>query len=345
MSNSNAPNAKIEEYTFEKKKKMATKISNMRNKDYLRKIRDIIFSENPNISAKKDSGGYLMYFQNYTDSTYHKIDKFLNKLDNDKLKRQAKTFTETSDHMLLSSEDPNVDYNVMRTRLRYSNREKRLIKRKQYENIINDNNMINSSGTCADSNENVSDSDDDSAEQTVEPTAKQVRTTKPTSQNALQNIRNVPSDDPSKTSVKTSGKKTTTHTVSDGAINEPHDKKKKELKKTETTIKNKTSEKQPRAPEKQPRAPEKQPRAPEKQPRAPEKQPRAPEKQPRVPEKQLRAPEKQPRAPEKQPRVPEKQPRAPEKQPRAPENQLRAKRANKNSTNLLDSSVIFSKMR
>jgi hypothetical protein len=125
-------------YPFEKKKKLAARISDMRNKDHLRKIRDIIFSENPGINAKKNSGGYLMYFQNYTDDTYYKIEKYLNKIERDKLEKQTKSIQDTSDQLILSSEDPNVDYNVSRTRLRYSNRERRLIKRRQYENIINE---------------------------------------------------------------------------------------------------------------------------------------------------------------------------------------------------------------
>ncbi len=136
---SNKPNTK-EEYSFDRKKKLAARISDMRDKDVLRKIRDIIFAENPEVSARKSSNGYLMYFQNYNNETYYKIEKFLNKVERDKIERQTKSITEISENMLMSSEqdDPNTDYTVSRTRLRYSNREKRLIKRRQYENIINE---------------------------------------------------------------------------------------------------------------------------------------------------------------------------------------------------------------
>ena len=129
-----------DEYSFDKKKKMASKISDMRDKNVLRKIRDIIFIENPEINAKKSSNGYLMYFQNYTNETYYKIEKLLNKIENDNLEKQTKTITESSEQLLLSSEndEKNVDYISSRSRLRYSNRERRLIARKQYENIINE---------------------------------------------------------------------------------------------------------------------------------------------------------------------------------------------------------------
>jgi len=128
-------------YPFEKKQKLADKISVMRDKPTLRKIRDIIKMENPEATSRKDSNGYLMYFQNYTDITYIKIERLLNKIEKDKLEQQARSITEMSDNMMLSSDDPNTDYTLSRTRLRYSNREKRLIKRQQYEDVIHEQYM------------------------------------------------------------------------------------------------------------------------------------------------------------------------------------------------------------
>lgn len=131
-------NKESEVYTFEKKKKLAVRIGNMRDKQALRKIKDIILTENPGIGVKKSQSGYLMYFQNYTDETYKKLEKYLNKLELEKLEKQARSITETSE-LILSSEDPS-NYTLSRTRLRYSNNEKRLIKRQQYEDIINETN-------------------------------------------------------------------------------------------------------------------------------------------------------------------------------------------------------------
>lgn len=127
-----------EDFSFERKQRLAAKINDMRDKTVLKKIKDIIFANNPNITARKSGGGYLMYFQNYTNETYHKIERLLNKIEIEKLEQQTKTITETSDQFALSSEDPTSDYNMSRTRLRYSNREKRLIRRCQYEDIINE---------------------------------------------------------------------------------------------------------------------------------------------------------------------------------------------------------------
>ena len=137
-------NQDIIEYSFEKKKKLASKISNMKNKENLKRIKEIIFNENPDISVRKNSRGMLMYFQNFTPITYHKLDKLLIKIEKEKVKRQTKSITETSDKMMYSSEEPmsTTDYSRTRTRLRYSNVEKKLIKRLQYEQLIKNNKKV-----------------------------------------------------------------------------------------------------------------------------------------------------------------------------------------------------------
>lgn len=129
----------VPEYPFEKKQKMASKISDMRDKEVLLKIREIIFAENPGISATKSGGGYLMYFQNYTNITYYKIEKLLNRIEKEKLEKQTRSIVESSEQIgVLSSEDPMGEYSSNRSRLKYSNKEKRLIRRCQYEDIIHE---------------------------------------------------------------------------------------------------------------------------------------------------------------------------------------------------------------
>ena len=134
----------MQDYSLERKKKLASKISNMKNKEYLKKIKNIIFDENPDISVRKNSRGMLMYFQNFTPQTYYKLDKLLIKFETEKIKRHTKSITETSDKMMYSSEEPisTIDYSKSRTRLRYSNVEKKLIKRIQYEQLIKNNKKV-----------------------------------------------------------------------------------------------------------------------------------------------------------------------------------------------------------
>jgi hypothetical protein len=129
-------------YPIEKKKRLAKEISNMRNKTHLKKIKEIIFEENPEIAVNKDNRGMLMFFQNLSYRTYIRLDKFLKKIEKEKLERQTLSITENSEQLLMSSDaDVNadtVDYSKTRTRLRYSNKEKNLIKRQQYEKNINE---------------------------------------------------------------------------------------------------------------------------------------------------------------------------------------------------------------
>jgi hypothetical protein len=130
-------------YSFEKKKKLANKISKMRNKKHLKRIKKIIFDNNPDINAKKNSQGYLMFFHNYENKTYYILEKYLDLIEKNKIDSQIKTITDTSD-LMMSSEDNarngnSTDYSKMRTRLRYSNKEKRLIKRKVYETDLDKN--------------------------------------------------------------------------------------------------------------------------------------------------------------------------------------------------------------
>ncbi len=157
-----------EDFSFDKKKKLAAKISNMTNKDHLKKIKDIIFAENPDIIARKSDRGYLMYFQNYSNNTYYKIEKFINRIDLEKIEKHTKTITKNSDQLVLSSEDHSTDYILSKSRLRYSNHEKRLIKRRQYEKLINENltdinnNLMSvQSESDAQKNKNYSDSNSD----------------------------------------------------------------------------------------------------------------------------------------------------------------------------------------
>lgn len=131
-------------YSFEKKKKLASKISNIKNKKHLKKIKEIIFKENPDISVKKTNRGVLMFFQNFTPSTYHKIENYLTKVSSYTIKIDTTSLSDNSSKLLLSSDGPSstTDYSKIRTRLRYSNVEKTLIKRLQYEKLIKDNNNI-----------------------------------------------------------------------------------------------------------------------------------------------------------------------------------------------------------
>ena len=128
-------------YTIDKKRKMASKISDIRNKSDLKLIKSIIFEENPDISVNKDSGGMLMFFQNLTIKTYERLDQLLAMID----KRTSNTNQETSCKYIdkLSDSYNNSNYLTSHTRFRYTNKERSIMRKKEYDEIITDqNNMI-----------------------------------------------------------------------------------------------------------------------------------------------------------------------------------------------------------
>lgn len=134
-------------YSAEKKKRLASKISRMRNKKNLKHIRKILFEENPQLDVSKNKTGQLMFFQNCTYETYIRLEKFITLLEEKKLTKSMEE-SDSIRHTLSSEMDDTTatDYTKSRTRLRYSNHEKKLIRRKKYEKIIseklvsNDNN-------------------------------------------------------------------------------------------------------------------------------------------------------------------------------------------------------------
>ena len=135
------------QFPIDKKKKLASKISELRNKEDLKKIKKIIFEANPNIAVNKDSGGILMFFQNLNIDTYINLEKYLKEIELRKITNRTKKITRSSDklqngsdnscnkinisdHMIFNSNDPkNAEF-------KYSNKEKNIIRKKEYENII-----------------------------------------------------------------------------------------------------------------------------------------------------------------------------------------------------------------
>ncbi|ARF09229.1 hypothetical protein Catovirus_2_178 [Catovirus CTV1] len=123
-------------FSFEELEKLADKINKIRKKKYLEEIRDIIINNNPNIKITENSNGLFFHFHNLTDDTYSKINSFLKKIN------RAKRSLETSDilsseHMPYSNEENPF---AADSKLKYSNKEKNLIKRKNYDNELNGEN-------------------------------------------------------------------------------------------------------------------------------------------------------------------------------------------------------------
>ena len=94
-------------YTFEFKKKLKDRIEKITDKKTLEKIRDIIFKYNPKVSVSQNSSGMLLFFHNLNEFTYNRLDYFLNKLDNDKIKVLTASYTDTQEDIKIQQKKDN----------------------------------------------------------------------------------------------------------------------------------------------------------------------------------------------------------------------------------------------
>lgn len=134
----------IPEYSFEQKERLARRIQKIRKQKYLYDIEDIILKHNPDLDVTTNPSGKFMYFQDLSKETYYALDKYIRKL----LKLQTLSESENtqySSEITRYSEDEDPFSNNLR--LRYSNKEKNLIKRKIYDDQINNQTSENINST------------------------------------------------------------------------------------------------------------------------------------------------------------------------------------------------------
>lgn len=122
------------EYTFEQKERLARRISKFKKQKYHQDIEKIITKFNPELDITTNPHGKFMYFHDLKKETYYALEKYVKKI------LKFKTLSETSDTQYASeiikySEDDDPFSN--NPKLRYSNKERNIIKRKIYDNQIN----------------------------------------------------------------------------------------------------------------------------------------------------------------------------------------------------------------
>jgi hypothetical protein len=120
-------------YTYEQKEKLARRINKIKNKQKLIDILKIIQKDPSYDGMTENNNGIFMLFHKLTNDTYYKIDKYL-----------KKNFNTTSDDPLTDSQSINIDSYTNdfdldnQSKFKYSNKEKCIIKRKLYNNALND---------------------------------------------------------------------------------------------------------------------------------------------------------------------------------------------------------------
>ncbi|AYV76689.1 MAG: hypothetical protein Terrestrivirus11_30 [Terrestrivirus sp.] len=137
-------------YSFEQKEKLARRIQKLKKEKHFCDIQDIITKHNPEINITTNPSGHFMYFQNLRTETYFAIEKYIKKVTMGQFLSESSdaystqnTHSETkkdtlSESKKYSSEEEHFSSNP---KLKYSNREKNLIKRKNYDKQINGDNQ------------------------------------------------------------------------------------------------------------------------------------------------------------------------------------------------------------
>jgi hypothetical protein len=128
----------MDEYSIDDIKRILAKIENTKDKSHRKKIKDIIFKENPDLSTTKKSSGVLFFFHNLTQSTYKKLDQYFKKIELEKLEQLSASINNTDD--INNNETERSEKSNMEEYMKLTNVEKRIIKKIEYYNQISENN-------------------------------------------------------------------------------------------------------------------------------------------------------------------------------------------------------------
>lgn len=127
-----------DKYTHDVKLKLANKIKKIKKKEDMARILNIILEDNPKYMENKN--GMFMFFHKLEPCTYAKIEKELRAIN-----KKSRTYTDSINSESVSEKKEYVPYTQdefpsqqgMSPKLKFSNREKSLIKRRRYDKHIN----------------------------------------------------------------------------------------------------------------------------------------------------------------------------------------------------------------
>jgi membrane protease subunit (stomatin/prohibitin family) len=132
----------IKHYTINDKKILIEKINEIKDKYQIKKIKQIIFKENPNLSVTKNSSGILLFFHNLNNSTYSKLFDYFKIVDQKRIDeitirsnelKSSEYYDDITDDITddtILSSDKNLKLSVM---------EKNYINKNHYYSLINNN--------------------------------------------------------------------------------------------------------------------------------------------------------------------------------------------------------------
>lgn len=125
-------------YTFEDMEKINNDISKIKKKEYLENIRDIIIENNPNIKITENTNGLFVHFHNLTNNTYKELEKYIRNANNKKKKKKTDSTNTLSEYVPYSTDEHTYCNDG---KMKYTSKEKILMKRNMYYNEINNVNI------------------------------------------------------------------------------------------------------------------------------------------------------------------------------------------------------------
>jgi hypothetical protein len=133
-------------YSYDDMEKLSQKIQKIKRKKNLEDIRDIILENNKNLKITENSYGIYLCFNQLSSDTYSKLDKYVKKyFEMELTNKKTSSFTiplssQNEDDKYSNNDNYIYDGN---SRLKFSNKEKNLIKKRLYDKALKLNSEIN----------------------------------------------------------------------------------------------------------------------------------------------------------------------------------------------------------
>jgi hypothetical protein len=124
-----------EPYSYSKKKKLANMLSKLKKKEDMINIMNII-SGSEDVNITENQNGLFLIFDNLHDNTYYKIEKYLSSLKKSLSSEISDTSSDKKKYTSYYNED-----SITSQDIKYTSKERNIIKRQRYENIINEINI------------------------------------------------------------------------------------------------------------------------------------------------------------------------------------------------------------
>ncbi len=131
-------------YSYDDMEKLSHKIQKIKKKKNLEEIRDIIIENNPNLKITENSYGIYLCFNELSFETFVKLEKYTKKyFDNENQTKSVSNYNYPTSSQNNDNQNNDSILYEQNSRLKFSNKEKTLIKKRLYDKALKINSEIN----------------------------------------------------------------------------------------------------------------------------------------------------------------------------------------------------------